>query len=134
MFALVGLGLKQRNVGHAMKHFETAAQAGHLLGMYDLAEMHGTGTGVYRACHIATEVSFHSMLLTLIFFLFAFLSFRCEFLSFCYSLHSHVNLYSLLFFYLHFFFRRIPSFNISSFSFYNPYPYHIFISIRCTKT
>ena len=51
----VGLGVP-RNLLHARKYFELAAQSGHLLGIYNLAEMHATGTGVYRACHIAGEV------------------------------------------------------------------------------
>lgn len=38
------------------RYFTLASQSGHVLAYYNLAQMHATGTGVYRACHSATEV------------------------------------------------------------------------------
>ena len=41
----------------AVKYFNLAAQGGHVLAYYNLAQMHATGTGVLRNCHTAVEVS-----------------------------------------------------------------------------
>ena len=41
----------------ALKYFNLASQSGHVLAFYNLAQMHATGTGVFRACHTATEVN-----------------------------------------------------------------------------
>lgn len=40
----------------AVKYFNLAAQGGHVLAYYNLAQMHATGTGVLRNCHTAVEV------------------------------------------------------------------------------
>jgi len=40
----------------ALKYFQLASRSGHVLAIYNLAQMHATGTGVLRACHTATEV------------------------------------------------------------------------------
>lgn len=40
----------------SVKHFNLAAQLGHVLGYYNLAQMHATGTGVLRSCSTATEL------------------------------------------------------------------------------
>jgi SEL1 protein len=38
------------------KHLNLAAQLGHVLGFYNLAQMHASGTGVLRSCTTATEL------------------------------------------------------------------------------
>ena len=50
-----GLG-RNRDYKLALKYFNLASQSGHILALYNLAQMHATGTGVLRACHTATEV------------------------------------------------------------------------------
>lgn len=50
-----GLGVR-RDYKMAVKYFNLASQSGHILGFYNLAQMHATGTGVMRSCHTATEV------------------------------------------------------------------------------
>lgn len=40
----------------AIKYFSMASQAGHLLAIYKLAEVHATGTGVLRSCQTAVEL------------------------------------------------------------------------------
>lgn len=51
-----GIGVK-RDYKQALKFFNLASQAGHILAFYNLAQMHATGTGVMRSCHTAVEVS-----------------------------------------------------------------------------
>ena len=51
-----GLGVR-RDYKMAVKYFNLASQSGHILGFYNLAQMHATGTGVMRSCHTAVEVS-----------------------------------------------------------------------------
>lgn len=51
-----GIGVK-RDYKQALKYFNLASQAGHILAFYSLAQMHATGTGVMRSCHTAVEVS-----------------------------------------------------------------------------
>ncbi len=46
----------RRDYKMALKYFNLASQSGHVLAFYNLAQMHATGTGVFRACHTATEV------------------------------------------------------------------------------
>lgn len=60
-----GLGVK-RDYKMAVKYFNHASQSGHILGIYNLAQMHATGTGVMRSCHTAVEVRL-IMILTHIF-------------------------------------------------------------------
>jgi len=50
-----GIGVK-RDYKQALKFFNLASQAGHILAFYNLAQMHATGTGVMRSCHTAVEV------------------------------------------------------------------------------
>lgn len=50
-----GVGVK-RDYKQALKFFNLASQAGHVLAFYYLAQMHATGTGVMRSCHTAVEV------------------------------------------------------------------------------
>lgn len=50
-----GIGVK-RDYKQALKFFNLASQAGHVLAFYNLAQMHATGTGVMRSCHTAVEV------------------------------------------------------------------------------
>lgn len=50
-----GNGVK-RDYKQALKFFNLASQAGHILAFYNLAQMHATGTGVMRSCHTAVEV------------------------------------------------------------------------------
>lgn len=50
-----GIGVK-RDYKQALKFFNLASQAGHVLAFYYLAQMHATGTGVMRSCHTAVEV------------------------------------------------------------------------------
>ncbi|MEQ2171735.1 hypothetical protein GOODEAATRI_013818 [Goodea atripinnis] len=47
-----GIGVK-RDYKQALKFFNLASQAGHILAFYNLAQMHATGTGVMRSCHTA---------------------------------------------------------------------------------
>ena len=47
----------KRDYKMAVKYFNLASQSGHILGIYNLAQMHATGTGVMRSCHTAVEVS-----------------------------------------------------------------------------
>ena len=54
-FPTGGLGVR-RDYKMALKYFTLASQSGHVLAYYNLAQMHATGTGVYRACHTAAEV------------------------------------------------------------------------------
>lgn len=49
-----GIGVK-RDYKQALKFFNLASQAGHVLAFYYLAQMHATGTGVMRSCHTAVE-------------------------------------------------------------------------------
>lgn len=49
------MGVK-RDYKQALKFFNLASQAGHILAFYNLAQMHATGTGVMRSCHTAVEV------------------------------------------------------------------------------
>lgn len=53
--SLDGIGVK-RDYKQALKFFNLASQAGHVLAFYNLAQMHATGTGVMRSCHTAVEV------------------------------------------------------------------------------
>lgn len=46
----------KRDYKQALKFFNLASQAGHVLAFYYLAQMHATGTGVMRSCHTAVEV------------------------------------------------------------------------------
>ena len=55
IFLLDGIGVK-RDYKQALKYFNLAAQGGHILAFYNLAQMHATGTGVMRSCHTAVEV------------------------------------------------------------------------------
>lgn len=55
-FTADGIGVK-RDYKQALKFFNLASQAGHILAFYNLAQMHATGTGVMRSCHTAVEVS-----------------------------------------------------------------------------
>lgn len=55
---LDGIGVK-RDYKQALKFFNLASQAGHILAFYNLAQMHATGTGVMRSCHTAVEVRCH---------------------------------------------------------------------------
>lgn len=50
-----GIGVK-RDYKQALKFFNLASQASHILAFYNLAQMHATGTGVMRSCHTAVEV------------------------------------------------------------------------------
>lgn len=50
-----GYGIK-KDYKMSVKHFNLAAQLGHVLGYYNLAQMHATGTGVLRSCSTATEL------------------------------------------------------------------------------
>lgn len=50
-----GIGVK-RDYKQALKFFNLASQAGHVLAFFYLAQMHATGTGVMRSCHTAVEV------------------------------------------------------------------------------
>lgn len=52
---LDGIGVK-RDYKQALKFFNLASQAGHVLAFYNLAQMHATGTGVMRSCPTAVEV------------------------------------------------------------------------------
>ena len=52
-----GKGVR-RDYKMAVKYFNLAAQGGHVLAYYNLAQMHATGTGVLRNCHTAVEVCF----------------------------------------------------------------------------
>uniref|UniRef100_A0A8D3CIG2 Fibronectin type-II domain-containing protein n=1 Tax=Scophthalmus maximus TaxID=52904 RepID=A0A8D3CIG2_SCOMX len=52
---LYGIGVK-RDYKQALKFFNLASQAGHILAFYNLAQMHATGTGVMRSCHTAVEL------------------------------------------------------------------------------
>jgi len=45
-----------RNYKQALNLFNLAAQNGHLLALYYLAQMHSTGTGTARSCMSAVEV------------------------------------------------------------------------------
>ena len=54
-----GIGVK-RDYKQALKFFNLASQAGHILAFYNLAQMHATGTGVMRSCHTAVEVKTHA--------------------------------------------------------------------------
>ena len=56
-YSVGGLGVNKRDYKMALKYFNLASQSGHVLGFYNLAQMHATGTGVLRACHTATEAS-----------------------------------------------------------------------------
>lgn len=47
----------KRDYKQALKFFNLASQAGHVLAFYNLAQMHATGTGVMRSCPTAVEVS-----------------------------------------------------------------------------
>lgn len=46
----------KRDYKQALKFFNLASQAGHVLAFYNLAQMHATGTGVMRSCPTAVEV------------------------------------------------------------------------------
>lgn len=46
----------KRDYKQALKFFNLASQAGHVLAFYNLAQMHATGTGVLRSCPTAVEV------------------------------------------------------------------------------
>jgi SEL1 protein len=46
----------KRDYKMAVKYFNLAAQLGHVLGYYNLAQMHTSGTGVMRNCHTATDL------------------------------------------------------------------------------
>ncbi|VDP02014.1 unnamed protein product [Soboliphyme baturini] len=50
-----GLGVP-RDYQVAMKYFQLASQSGHIMGFYNLAQMHATGTGVIRNCLTAVEL------------------------------------------------------------------------------
>uniref|UniRef100_A0A8C3AQ42 SEL1L adaptor subunit of SYVN1 ubiquitin ligase n=1 Tax=Cyclopterus lumpus TaxID=8103 RepID=A0A8C3AQ42_CYCLU len=54
-FSSDGIGVK-RDYKQALKFFNLASQAGHILAFYNLAQMHATGTGVMRSCHTAVEL------------------------------------------------------------------------------
>ena len=47
-----GIGLK-RDFKQALKYFQLASQSGHILAIYNLAQMHAKGTGVLRNCQFA---------------------------------------------------------------------------------
>ena len=50
-----GIGVR-RDYNHAAKYYNLAAQSGHILAIYNLAQMHGTGTGMMRSCTAAVEL------------------------------------------------------------------------------
>lgn len=54
----------KRDYKQALKFFNLASQAGHVLAFYNLAQMHATGTGVMRSCPTAVEVSALLLLLS----------------------------------------------------------------------
>lgn len=75
-----GIGVK-RDYKQALKFFNLASQAGHVLAFYYLAQMHATGTGVMRSCHTAVEVRLLGYFL--IAFIFKLIIQRlCPFLAF----------------------------------------------------
>ena len=45
-----------RDFKMAIKYFNLASQGGHVLAIYNLAQMHASGAGVVRACQTAVEV------------------------------------------------------------------------------
>ncbi|KAF7634675.1 hypothetical protein Mgra_00005923 [Meloidogyne graminicola] len=62
-----GLGVKRfllfkfekyflRDFKQALKHFQLASQSGHILAIYNLAQMHSKGTGVLRNCKFAVAL------------------------------------------------------------------------------
>lgn len=50
-----GVGIR-RDYNLAAKYYNLAAQSGHILAIYNLAQMHGTGTGMMRSCTAAVEL------------------------------------------------------------------------------
>jgi len=50
-----GIGVK-KDYQQAAKYFNLAAQSGHILAIYNLAQMHATGTGMMRSCTAAVEL------------------------------------------------------------------------------
>lgn len=54
-YVIGGKGVR-RDYKMAVKYFNLAAQGGHVLAYFNLAQMHATGTGVLRNCHTAVEV------------------------------------------------------------------------------
>jgi len=52
---LSGVGVP-RDYTLAAKYYNLAAQSGHILAIYNLAQMHATGTGMMRSCTAAVEL------------------------------------------------------------------------------
>uniref|UniRef100_A0A915P1U3 Sel-1 protein n=1 Tax=Meloidogyne floridensis TaxID=298350 RepID=A0A915P1U3_9BILA len=50
------LHLGQIDFKQALKHFQLASQSGHILAIYNLAQMHAKGTGVFRNCKFAVAL------------------------------------------------------------------------------
>ena len=50
-----GIGVR-RDYQLAAKYYNLAAQSGHILAIYNLAQMHATGTGMMRSCTAAVEL------------------------------------------------------------------------------
>jgi TPR repeat protein len=50
-----GIGVK-KDYQLAAKYYNLAAQSGHILAIYNLAQMHATGTGMMRSCTAAVEL------------------------------------------------------------------------------
>lgn len=50
-----GIGVR-RDYNLAAKYYNLAAQSGHILAIYNLAQMHATGTGMMRSCTAAVEL------------------------------------------------------------------------------
>jgi TPR repeat protein len=50
-----GIGVR-RDYQQAAKYYNLAAQSGHILAIYNLAQMHATGTGMMRSCTAAVEL------------------------------------------------------------------------------
>lgn len=46
----------RRDYKLANKYFNLASQSGHVLALYNLAQMHATGTGMMRSCPTAVEL------------------------------------------------------------------------------
>lgn len=43
----------ERDFKQALKYFQLALQSGHILAVYNLAQMHAKGLGVHRNCRFA---------------------------------------------------------------------------------
>jgi len=52
---MAGIGVR-RDYQQAAKYYNLAAQSGHILAIYNLAQMHATGTGMMRSCTAAVEL------------------------------------------------------------------------------